>query len=136
MFLSQQYYNANKIQGVQPVLRMTYGGRLSYGYDNLIFFADFTAGYQGSGKQFSKGNRYGFFLPVLFSFFVATNLDALKNNRVLSYLKFHTSYGLVGNDNFGDDRFLYRDYLASAASNGGINYLSKPIDIIRLGNRI
>ena len=63
LFLSQQYYNANKIQGVQPVLRMTYGGRLSYGYDNLIF-ADFTAGYQGS-EQFSKGNRYGFFLPVL-----------------------------------------------------------------------
>ena len=131
LFLSQQYYNANKIQGVQPVLRMTYGGRLSYGYDNLIF-ADFTAGYQGS-EQFSKGNRYGFF-PSGSLAFVATNLDALKNNRVLSYLKFHTSYGLVGNDNFGDDRFLYRDYLASAASNGGINYLSKPIDIIRLGN--
>lgn len=93
---------------------------------------NFTAGYQGS-EQFSKGNRYGFF-PSGSLAFVATNLDALKNNRVLSYLKFHTSYGLVGNDNFGDDRFLYRDYLASAASNGGINYLSKPIDIIRLGN--
>ena len=131
LFLSQQYYNANKIQGVQPVLRMTYGGRLSYGYKNIVF-ADLVASYQGS-EQFTEGNRYGFF-PSGSLAFVASNMDLLKNNSILTYLKLHTSYGLVGNDDFGDDRFLYRDYLAIASSNGGINYLNKPIEIIRMGN--
>lgn len=131
LFLSQQYYNANKVQGVQPVLRMTYGGRLSYGYKNLVF-ADVVASYQGS-EQFSEGNRYGFF-PSGSVAFVASNMDVLKNNDILTYLKLHASYGLVGNDAFGDDRFLYRDYLANATFNGGVNYLSLPIDIIRMGN--
>lgn len=80
--------------------------RLTYGYDDRYNF-EFDAGYNGS-EQFRKGNRYGLF-PAVSAGWVASNEDFLKGNKTISFLKIRGSYGIVGNDQLGDQRFLYLD---------------------------
>jgi len=80
-------------------------GRVTYNYDQR-YMAEFNAGYNGS-EQFHKDNRFGFF-PAVSAGWVVTNEKFLKDNDVLTLLKFRASYGKVGNDQLGGQRFLYR----------------------------
>ncbi|WP_344980536.1 TonB-dependent receptor [Compostibacter hankyongensis] len=80
--------------------------RLTYGYDER-YNIEFDAGYNGS-EQFRKGNRYGLF-PAISAGWVASNESFLKGNKAISFLKLRGSYGIVGNDQLGDQRFLYLD---------------------------
>ncbi len=80
--------------------------RVQYNYDNR-YFTEFDMGYNGS-EQFAKGHRFGYF-PAVSVGWVVTNEEFLKNSEVLTNLKIRSSYGKVGNDKLGDDRFLYLD---------------------------
>lgn len=130
-FVRHQYYNATSISGTQPVVRLGYGGKVGYGYKNIAF-ADYNFSYEGS-EQFADGKKFGYFHSGALSL-VLSNMDFLKDNDVITFLKLRGSYGVTGSDSFGDDRFIYTDYIASASWNSGISYLTTEYDLQRLGN--
>lgn len=80
-------------------------GRVTYNW-NLRYFVDFNFGYTGS-ENFAPGEQYGFF-PA---FSVAWNIaeePIIKNNlEWMNMFKVRYSWGKVGNDNLGNDRFPY-----------------------------
>ena len=80
-------------------------GRATYGFKNK-YLGEFNFGYNGS-DQFEKSHRYGFF-PSMSLGWVASEETFIKNNvPAISFLKIRGSYGEVGNDKIGTDRFLY-----------------------------
>ncbi len=81
-------------------------GRFTYNYDDR-YFGEFDMGYNGS-EQFAPSKRFGFF-PAFSGGWVVSNEKFLKDNAVLTYLKLRASYGKVGNDQMGSNRFLYLD---------------------------
>ena len=96
-----------------PYNILGFSGRFTYGYDNR-YFAEFNAGYNGS-EQFAKAHRFGFF-PAVSASWVVSNEDFLQGNPVVTSLKLRVSYGKVGNDSLGSDRFLYISELSSSTS--------------------
>ncbi len=80
-------------------------GRTTYGYKGR-YLAEFTFGYNGT-ENFAVGKRFGFF-PAYSLGWVASDEPFFPKNNVLTYLKIRGSYGDVGNDKIGSDRFLYR----------------------------
>ena len=102
---------ANQESWVKPGDRLPYhlrglATRLTYGYNDR-YNVEFDGGYNGS-EQFAPGRRYGFF-PAVSAGWVASNEDFLKGNPIITFLKARGSYGVVGNDQLGDQRFLYLD---------------------------
>ena len=107
---------AQQDQRIQPGDRLPFNlrglaSRITYGYDNR-YFVEFNAGYNGS-EQFAKGHRYGFF-PAVSAGWVISNEQFLKDNPVISLLKLRASFGEVGNDQLGGQRFLYLDNVSIA----------------------
>lgn len=92
-------------------------GRVSYDYKQK-YMAEFNAGYNGS-ENFRSGKRYGFF-PAGSVGWVVTGEDFMKSLDVVSHLKVRASWGLVGNDRYGDERFMYLS--DSYAFGGGYNF--------------
>jgi TonB-linked SusC/RagA family outer membrane protein len=90
-------------------------GRTTYGYKGR-YLAEFTFGYNGT-ENFAPGNRFGFF-PAYSLGWVASDEPFFPKNDVLTYLKIRGSYGDVGNDKIGSDRFLYRPSAYTSAVNG------------------
>lgn len=95
-----EYYGADL-----PYNILGMAGRVTYNYDQR-YMAEFNAGYNGS-EQFHQDNRFGFF-PAVSAGWVVSNESFLKDNNVLTQLKLRASYGKVGNDKLGGERFLYR----------------------------
>jgi TonB-linked SusC/RagA family outer membrane protein len=60
-------------------------------------------------ENFAPDKRYGLFPAVSLGWIVSEE-NFLKNNKVLRHLKIRGSYGLVGNDVIGGDRFLFEQY--------------------------
>ncbi len=84
--------------------------RVTYGF-NAKYFAEFNAGYNGS-EQFAKGNRFGFF-PAVSGAWIISREDFWKDNvKAIDLFKIRASYGEVGNDRIGNDRFLYLDQVS------------------------
>lgn len=80
--------------------------RTTYSYDNR-YLVELNAGYNGS-EQFMKGKRFGFF-PAASLGWNISNEKFMKDQRFISKLKLRASYGKVGNDKLGSQRFLYLD---------------------------
>ncbi len=128
----QDYYNADNVVGDQAIYRLLYGGQASYGYSDILF-ADFGASIQGSEK-FSEDFRYGFY-PSGAVAMVMSNMNFLKNDKTLTYLKLRGSYGVVASDEFATDgRFLYKDDFVGSDANSSVNYLAKYINERKFGN--
>jgi TonB-linked SusC/RagA family outer membrane protein len=91
--------------------------RTTYAYGNK-YMVDLNLGYNGS-ENFAPGKRFGFF-PAVSLAWVASEENFIKNatGSVLTNLKFRMSYGLVGNDRQGTNRFLYRPTAYNATSGG------------------
>ena len=62
-------------------------------------------GYNGS-ENFPEGKRFGFF-PSFSAGWIISEEDFFPENVFISWLKTRFSYGFVGNDQIGGDRFLY-----------------------------
>jgi TonB-linked SusC/RagA family outer membrane protein len=95
------------LQASLPNRNIGLSGRLTYGYANRYFF-ETNFGYNGS-ERFAANERFGFF-PSVGGGWILTNetfMKPLKN--VLSMFKLKATYGLVGNDDIGDQntRFFY-----------------------------
>lgn len=91
--------------------------RATYSFDDR-YLVEANLGYNGS-EQFAPSKRFGLF-PSGSIGWIASNESFLKNNRYITWLKFRGSYGLVGNDSMGGNRFLFQDNIQV----GGGTYVS------------
>ena len=131
-FVRYQYENkaALNLDGILPYQRITYGGRINYGFENILF-AEVAASYEGS-EQFHPDNRFGFF-PAASVAYVVSNHDFLKDNSIITNLRLQASTGVVGNDQLNIGRFLYKDNIAKSGS-AFIGGLPAPVNEIQKGN--
>ena len=79
-------------------------GRVTYDYKSK-YSADFNVGYNGS-ENFAKANRFGVF-PAFSVGWVVTKEKFMDAVPFVDFLKLRMSYGIVGNDKIGGNRFLY-----------------------------
>lgn len=79
-------------------------GRITYNF-RTKYMLDLNLGYNGS-ENFAEGHRFGFF-PAVSAGWIITQEDFFPENNIVTYMKIRVSYGLVGNDKIGSDRFLY-----------------------------
>lgn len=98
-----------------PFKHNSVGGRLTY-VNNQKYIGEFSVSYMGS-NNFPEGNRYGLF-PAGSLGWIASNENFLKNSRVVNFLKFRGSYGLVGNDNIGGARYAFNQRYTTGGASG------------------
>lgn len=96
-------------------------GRATYDWNNR-YMAEFNVGYNGS-ENFKKGKRYGFFPAGSLGWIISEEPFFKSLRKVVDYLKFRASWGLVGNDKIGGSRFMYLDdpYATGNGYNFGVN---------------
>lgn len=100
--------NAGSLQESLPFRNVGVSGRLTYNYDSR-YFIEGNFGYNGS-ERFSEENRYGFFPSIAGGWLVSNESFWTPSlERIMPFLRFKASYGLIGNDQIGDpsDRFFY-----------------------------
>lgn len=99
--------NEGTLQASLPSRNLGLSGRFTYSYDSR-YFGEFNFGYNGT-ERFAESERFGFFPSAGVAWFVSNEnfFGGLKNT--ISKLKLKATYGLVGNDQIGDqnDRFFY-----------------------------
>jgi TonB-linked SusC/RagA family outer membrane protein len=78
-------------------------GRLNYGFDDR-YIVSLSVRRDGSSR-FGANNKYGVF-PSGSLAWNAHNESFLKDVDIISNLKLRGSYGITGNDNYGDFRYL------------------------------
>jgi TonB-linked SusC/RagA family outer membrane protein len=107
--LLRNYLNANAgtLQLSLPFRNQGLSGRFTYGYDNR-YLLEANFGYNGS-ERFAANHRYGFFPSMGVAWNVSNEQFMQPLAGVISKLKFRATYGLVGNDQIGNenDRFFY-----------------------------
>jgi TonB-linked SusC/RagA family outer membrane protein len=103
------------LQASLPYRNVGISGRFTYAYVNR-YFTEFNFGYNGS-ERFAANHRFGFFPSVGLGWSVS-NEDFWSDGLTafMPKLRLKGTYGLVGNDALGEDRFLY---LANVNINDG-----------------
>lgn len=98
---------ASSLQAALPHRNVGLAGRFTYGFDKR-YFAEFNFGYNGS-ERFAKNERFGFFPSFGLGWIVSNESFMEPTSAWLSKLKLKATYGLVGNDQIGNDndRFFY-----------------------------
>lgn len=104
--------NATNLEESYPYRNIGLSGRGTYGFDNR-YFGELNFGFNGS-ERFDNEHRYGFF-PSAGLGWMVSNEKFFKSSFV-DMLKIRASYGLVGNDNISDTRFLYRSQINPSTS--------------------
>lgn len=101
-----------------PYRNLGLAGRLTYSYKSR-YFLETNFGYNGS-ERFSENHRFGFF-PTIGAGWVVSNEKFWTGGiaNVVNRLKLRGSYGIVGNDAIGSQRFFY---ISDVNLNGGGNY--------------
>ncbi|WP_319503369.1 TonB-dependent receptor [uncultured Draconibacterium sp.] len=102
MLLYKQSQSVNNIDIPRNYVGIV--GRLTYSYARK-YMTEFNFGMNGS-EQFAPGKRFGFFPSVSLGW-TLTEEEFMSNVGFLDYLKIRTSFGQVGNDRMGGQRFLY-----------------------------
>ncbi|OJV38439.1 MAG: SusC/RagA family TonB-linked outer membrane protein [Bacteroidia bacterium 43-41] len=90
-----------------PYRHLNLSGRATYA-NRQTYISEFSFSYMGS-ENFPKDKRYGLFPAVSFGW-IASNEPFLKDNNILTFLKFKGSYGMVGNEKIGGTRFMFQQY--------------------------
>lgn len=95
--------------------------RATYDWNNR-YMVEFNAGYNGS-ENFAPGKRYGFFPAGSVGWTMSEEKFFAPIKKVVDYMKIRASWGLVGNDKIGGDRFMYTSdpYSLGGGYNFGIN---------------
>lgn len=99
---SKKYYPSQFVD--VPTSYVGFVGRATYNYKSR-YMAEFNIGYNGS-ENFAPGKRFGTF-PAISAGYILSEEPFIKNLHIFDYLKIRASVGLVGNDNIGNNRFLY-----------------------------
>jgi TonB-linked SusC/RagA family outer membrane protein len=87
-----------------PVAYQGFVSRLTYNFKNR-YFAEFNLGINGS-ENFPVGQRFGVF-PAYSVGWLLSDEPFMKPIKAISSFKFRASYGEVGSDRIGNNRFLY-----------------------------
>ena len=116
-------YNQNKVYYPSQFREIPTGlvglvGRVTYDYKTK-YLLDVNIGYNGS-ENFIRERRFGFF-PAFSAGWIVSEEAFFAGIPFVDYLKLRASYGLVGNDKIGGDRFLYLPDSYNASS-GGYNF--------------
>lgn len=119
--IERRYDGTNQL----PFNYMGLVGRTTYNYDGR-YLAEFNVGYNGS-ENFALGRQFGVF-PSFSLGYVISEEKYFPKTDAISFLKLRGSYGIVGNDKIGGNRFLF---LPSSFQSGGnyflgINHTSMP----------
>ena len=80
-------------------------GRVTYDW-KTSYLAEFNVGYNGS-ENFNPENRYGFFPAGSIGWIVSEEPFFAPIKKVVNYFKVRATLGMVGNDNYAGQRFLY-----------------------------
>ncbi|MFB9054642.1 SusC/RagA family TonB-linked outer membrane protein [Formosa undariae] len=125
------FNNIHKVTGMVLAQRDNQEEALAYNYLGVAargtymfknkYMAEANLGYNGS-EQFAEGNRFGFF-PAGSLGWVVSNEPFMESVDFISKLKFRASYGKVGSDKIGGNRFLYQDAW-NITTSGNINTIS------------
>ncbi|MDB5126639.1 TonB-dependent receptor [Mucilaginibacter sp.] len=109
------YGGANDLFSSLPYRNLTVAGRATYSFKSR-YFLEFNFGYNGT-ERFSANHRFGFFPTIGGSWIVSDEkFWGDKLYQVISRMKLRASYGTVGNDQIGSQRFFY---LSDVNLNGG-----------------
>ncbi|MEP7110304.1 MAG: SusC/RagA family TonB-linked outer membrane protein, partial [Ferruginibacter sp.] len=109
-------YTAHKVSSLY--------GRLIYNYNEKYLFTGIVR--RDGSSRFGNNNKYGYF-PSGSVGWVASRENFWPQNNVVNFFKLRGSYGVTGNDNIGDFR-----YVSTIA--GGRNYTYGTNDLYSLGN--
>lgn len=80
-------------------------GRITYDW-NTRYLAEFNVGYNGS-ENFPENKRFGFFPAGSIGWIASEEKFWEPIKHVVNYFKLRATWGLVGNDKTGADRFIY-----------------------------
>lgn len=108
LLYNQDQYNVNNPSDLiasLPQRKQGLAGRLTYSYD-YRYLAEFNFGYNGS-ENFAAGHRFGFFPSIALGYTISREKWFEPLNKVVTNLKLRGSWGLVGNDQIGAERYIY-----------------------------
>lgn len=108
LLYNQDQYNVNNpgdLIASLPQRKQGLAGRLTYSYD-YRYLAEFNFGYNGS-ENFAEGHRFGFFPSLALGYTISREKWFEPLNDVITNLKIRGSWGLVGNDQIGAERYIY-----------------------------
>lgn len=88
-----------------PKRRQGIAARASYMFDNR-YMTEVNIGYNGS-ENFAKNHRFGFFPSIAIGYNISEEKFYEPLKKFIPRMKIRASYGLVGNDQVSDQRFLY-----------------------------
>ena len=112
-------YNSNApaadVISTLPQRKMGFAARLSYDYLHK-YLLEFNAGYNGS-ENFAEGHRWGFFPSIGLGYTISEEKFWEPVKDIASLFKIRGTYGLVGNDQIGGSRFIYRE-IVTLTGNG------------------
>lgn len=99
--------NVRDLQSSLPHRNQGVSGRLTYNFQSR-YMAEFNFGYNGS-ERFHTTHRYGFFPSIGAAWNISKEQFWEPVKNTISNLKMRGTYGLVGNDQIGNDwdRFFY-----------------------------
>lgn len=126
IYLASHYQTANagSLQASLPKRNQGISGRFTYGYDSR-YLGEFNFGYNGS-ERFWGDQKYGFFPSIGLAWNVHNEQFFKSISSTINKLKLRGTYGLVGNDQIGneDDRFFFLSNvnLNSTGYTFGYNY--------------
>ncbi len=112
----------NESESTRSIL--SYFGRSNFNFDGKYLLS--LSGRMDGDSRFGKNNQYGFF-PAASAGWVLSKEKFLQDNRLLSYLKIRSSYGVTGN--------VPGFYFHARGAYAGTRYAGMPgIAQTRLGN--
>ncbi|MFC3199871.1 TonB-dependent receptor [Parapedobacter deserti] len=98
--------------------------RTTYNFKSR-YYAELNFAYNGS-ENFPPDRRYGFF-PSASAGWIVSDEAFFPAESFVDYLKIRGSFGIVGNDKSGNDRWLYlSDYANAGGYRIGVNNATKP----------
>ena len=118
LLYNQSKYYSPSLQFLVPNAYQGLVGRVTYDYASR-YLAEFNMGYNGT-ENFAKGRRFGFF-PAFSVGWVISEEPFFPQNDYVVFMKLRATYGEVGNDKIGGDRFLYLPSSYGLADNNALN---------------
>ncbi len=115
-----------------PKRYMGVSSRLTYGFQDT-YMVDVNFGYTGS-ENFIPGKQFGFFPSIGFGW-IPTNYTFIQDNfKWIDLIKFRGTYGTVGNDRIGGERFPYLNRVSEGNTNvWGASTAVERVGISRVG---
>ncbi|MEG3657970.1 TonB-dependent receptor [Arenibacter palladensis] len=114
---------ANAFTGTEHKVSSLFS-RLTYDFDEKYLLTAIVR--RDGSSRFGTNNKFGFF-PSFSAGWVPSNESFWKENNVINQLKFRGGYGITGNDNIGDFKYL-------TTVSGGRDYTIGTSGSVTIGN--